>query len=250
MGWEVVLFSRHRNPPGMGTSTTGKRVCSPPCTLLDVLLLWKQMLHLGPELRAETVTAPGEGKFGGWRCLWAHSARGPTPACAHASQCVQLALGSCLILGSSSQLLLLQIPGSPSCGAAIPVTLGSFRAHSGFHVLVLPAPGQLLVQRGVHECSCLTRTGEPSTAHVLLAPFSSRSHQMAHPPPSIPHPLGRRGTSSGCLRALAAAGDPLPSWAGSPKVPSHVQGLSREGTQLHQSQKPGWRRRSQPRGKL
>lgn len=169
--------------------------------------------------------AEGRDSCRSWRReIWGPSLVVPTPASVHSSPCIALGSSSWLLLqGSNSgcRLWCCQVHTSPR---AVSVCCGD-GAERGPRVQ-LPHRSRA---RGAQHCPC-----------PCLALVNSRCHQgpMAHPPPSIPHHLGRKGTSSVCLRALGVAGDPLPSWAGSPKVPSHVQWdqrLGSEGTQLHQS---------------
>lgn len=198
-----------------------------------------------------------------------------THVCTGQPVCTAYVLGNCIAPGASSQLLLLQISASPSWRAAIMVTPGSIQCRQW----VLPTDAicrccrmharpqgspcvplgvvQSMVHGRAHGCICLTRAGqrEPSGAHVpawLPSPAAATWARLANPPPSIPHHLGRNGTSNGYLKALSVAGDRLPRWAGYPTVPSHVQwdqGLGKEGARPCRSREPGLRRRCQSRGK-
>lgn len=190
--------------------------------------------------------------------------------CTGQPACTAHVLGNCVAPGASSQLLLLQISASPSWRVAITVTPGSIWCRQwvlptdaicqccGVHARPQGSPCvplgvvQSMVHGRAHGCFCLTRAGqrEPSGAHVsawLPSPAAATWARLANPPPSIPHHLGRNGTSNGYLKALSVAGDLLPRWAGYPTVPSHVQwdqGLGKEGPR-----EPGQRRRCQSVGK-
>lgn len=164
----------------MGTSTQGKGVCSHPCTLLDVMLLWKQMLHLGPEQRAETFTAPGEGKFGGPQ-------QPACTACPGDLHCPGIIIPSAF----AADFLLFQLwsshPSDPG------VQRGRQWVSYTCAAKCTTAPGQFLhavgmVQRGAHGCNCLTRAGqgEPSTPHVPAQLSSIASATKWHILPPSP----------------------------------------------------------------
>lgn len=124
----------------------------------------------------------------------------PTPACAHTSQCVQLVLRSCFVLG-------IIIPAASAADSWLSQLWSSHpsdpRVHWGRQWVpcagaarCMPAPGQFLhamgmVQTGARGCSCLPRAGQeepalpislPSSLQQQVPPNGTSSPQYLTPP--------------------------------------------------------------------